>query len=137
MTAMMNFFGIFRRKLALYDYDPSQLSPNVDSEVELSFRAGDILLIFGDMDDDGFFMGELHGRRGLVPSNFLTDVPTSYMRAAFVESISEPGSKGYLNLNGPVSTRSNGVQKINNGGVTVVSNNRAQPRVLGQQRRWP
>jgi RIMS-binding protein 2 len=39
----------FRRKLALYDYDPTQLSPNVDSEVELSFRAGDILLVFGDM----------------------------------------------------------------------------------------
>jgi len=49
----------------LYDYDPNQLSPNVDSEVELSFRAGDIVLVFGDMDDDGFFMGELHGRRGL------------------------------------------------------------------------
>lgn len=130
------FMYIFRRKLALYDYDPSQLSPNVDSEVELSFRAGDILLIFGDMDDDGFFMGELHGRRGLVPSNFLTDVPTSFMRAAFAESISEPGSKAFVNLNGSLSTRPNGVQKINNGGVTVVSNNRAQPRVLGQQRRW-
>ena len=27
-----------RRKMALYDYDPRELSPNVDSEVELSFR---------------------------------------------------------------------------------------------------
>ncbi len=59
-------FSFLRRKLALYDYDPNQLSPNVDSEVELSFRAGDIVLVFGDMDDDGFFMGELHGRRGLL-----------------------------------------------------------------------
>ena len=25
------------------------------------------------MDEDGFFMGELDGIRGLVPSNFLTD----------------------------------------------------------------
>lgn len=25
------------------------------------------------MDDDGFYMGELDGVRGLVPSNFLTD----------------------------------------------------------------
>ncbi len=66
-----------RRKVALYDYDPSELSPNVDSEVELSFRTGDVISVFGDMDDDGFYMGE-HGntgRRGLVPSNFLTDVP--------------------------------------------------------------
>ena len=31
------------------------------------------------MDDDGFFMGELNGRRGLVPSNFLTDVPPGYI----------------------------------------------------------
>ena len=67
--------SVCRRKIALYDYDPTELSPNVDSEVELAFRTGQILLIFGDMDDDGFFMGELGGRRGLVPSNFLTDLP--------------------------------------------------------------
>merc|ERR1711976_589755 len=68
-----------KRKLALYDYDPVELSPNVDSEVELMFRAGDIILVYGEMDDDGFFMGELNGRRGLVPSNFLTDVPSGYI----------------------------------------------------------
>ena len=67
-----------KRKIALYDYDPIELSPNVDSEVELAFRTGEILTIFGDMDDDGFFMGELGGRRGLVPSNFLTDLPPGY-----------------------------------------------------------
>jgi hypothetical protein len=26
------------------------------------------------MDDDGFYMGELNGRRGLVPSNFLKPI---------------------------------------------------------------
>lgn len=30
------------------------------------------------MDDDGFFMGELNGVRGLVPSNFLTEAPPEY-----------------------------------------------------------
>lgn len=30
------------------------------------------------MDDDGFYMGELDGVRGLVPSNFLTDAPDDY-----------------------------------------------------------
>ncbi len=34
-----------KRKLALYDYDPVELSPNVDAEVELSFQAGDIVLV--------------------------------------------------------------------------------------------
>ena len=65
-----------KRKIALYDYDPTELSPNVDSEVELSFKTGEIIMIYGDMDDDGFYMGELNARRGLVPSNFLTDIPS-------------------------------------------------------------
>ncbi|CAB0000755.1 unnamed protein product, partial [Nesidiocoris tenuis] len=30
------------------------------------------------MDDDGFYMGELDGVRGLVPSNFLTEAPPEY-----------------------------------------------------------
>ena len=30
------------------------------------------------MDDDGFYMGELNGVRGLVPSNFLTEAPPDY-----------------------------------------------------------
>lgn len=30
------------------------------------------------MDEDGFFMGELDGVRGLVPSNFLTEAPEQY-----------------------------------------------------------
>ena len=36
-------------------------------QVELSFRTGDIITVFGDMDDDGFYMAELRGHRGLVP----------------------------------------------------------------------
>ena len=61
--------------IALYDYDPQELSPNVDAEVELSFQTGDIIYVYGDMDDDGFHLGELRGQRGLVTSNFLTEAP--------------------------------------------------------------
>ena len=32
---------------------------------------GDVITVFGDVDYDGFYRGELAGRRGLVPSNFL------------------------------------------------------------------
>ncbi len=39
--------------------------------VELTFSAGDVLVIYGEMDEDGFFIGELGNKRGLVPSNFL------------------------------------------------------------------
>nr|XP_053651957.1 peripheral-type benzodiazepine receptor-associated protein 1-like isoform X1 [Cherax quadricarinatus] len=67
-----------RKMIAMYDYDPQELSPNVDSEVELSFQTGDIIYVYGEMDDDGFYMGELRGQRGLVPSNFLQDAPQDY-----------------------------------------------------------
>ncbi|EFP02564.1 CRE-TAG-168 protein [Caenorhabditis remanei] len=64
------------RMVAKFDYDSRQLSPNVDAEqVELSFRQGDIITVFGEMDEDGFYMGELNGLRGLVPSNFLQPTP--------------------------------------------------------------
>ncbi|XP_064620147.1 peripheral-type benzodiazepine receptor-associated protein 1-like isoform X2 [Lineus longissimus] len=64
-----------RKMIALYDYDPTELSPNVDAEVELSFRTGDIVYVFGEMDEDGFYYGEISGNRGLVPSNFLQEAP--------------------------------------------------------------
>ena len=64
-----------KKMIALYDYDPHELSPNVDLEVELPFRTGDVIYVYGDMDDDGFFLAELRGQRGLVPSNFLSEVP--------------------------------------------------------------
>uniref|UniRef100_A0A4W5M4W8 RIMS binding protein 2 n=1 Tax=Hucho hucho TaxID=62062 RepID=A0A4W5M4W8_9TELE len=42
---------------------------------ELTFCAGDILAVFGEIDEDGFYYGEINGHRGLVPSNFLEEVP--------------------------------------------------------------
>ena len=78
--------------IALYDYDPQELSPNVDAEVELSFQTGDIIYVYGDMDDDGFYLGELRGQRGLVPSNFLTEAPPDYDPAG------RGGQKGRSNL---------------------------------------
>uniref|UniRef100_A0A3Q3E962 RIMS-binding protein 2 n=1 Tax=Labrus bergylta TaxID=56723 RepID=A0A3Q3E962_9LABR len=64
-----------RRMVALYDYDPRESSPNVDVEAELTFCAGDIIAVSGDIDEDGFYYGEMNGHRGLVPSNFLEEVP--------------------------------------------------------------
>uniref|UniRef100_A0A3Q3GQB3 RIMS-binding protein 2 n=1 Tax=Labrus bergylta TaxID=56723 RepID=A0A3Q3GQB3_9LABR len=73
-----------RRMVALYDYDPRESSPNVDveyegnrlnEEAELTFCAGDVISVFGEIDEDGFYYGELNGHKGLVPSNFLEEVP--------------------------------------------------------------
>ncbi len=71
--------GTPRRMFAMYDYNPQESSPNVDAEMELPFRAGDVITIFGDTDEDGFYIGEIGGRRGLVPSNFLQDRPPAML----------------------------------------------------------
>ncbi|XP_043355326.1 peripheral-type benzodiazepine receptor-associated protein 1 isoform X13 [Dermochelys coriacea] len=63
-----------RTMVAAFDYNPRESSPNVDVEAELTFTAGDVITVFGSMDDDGFYYGELNRQRGLVPSNFLEAV---------------------------------------------------------------
>lgn len=40
---------------AQHDYDPQQHSPNIDPDTELSFKCGDVITVYGDMDGDGFF----------------------------------------------------------------------------------
>ncbi|GCB82047.1 hypothetical protein scyTo_0022611, partial [Scyliorhinus torazame] len=52
-------------------YNPYE-GPNENPEAELPLKAGKYLYVYGDMDEDGFYEGELmDGRRGLVPSNFV------------------------------------------------------------------
>ncbi|XP_075761170.1 peripheral-type benzodiazepine receptor-associated protein 1 [Pelodiscus sinensis] len=61
--------------LARYSYNPLD-GPNENPEAELPLTAGEYIYVYGHMDEDGFFEGELmDGRRGLVPSNFVERVP--------------------------------------------------------------
>uniref|UniRef100_A0A667ZQH7 TSPO associated protein 1 n=1 Tax=Myripristis murdjan TaxID=586833 RepID=A0A667ZQH7_9TELE len=61
--------------IARYSYNPYD-GPNDNPEVELPLTAGEYIYVYGDMDDDGFYEGELmDGRRGLVPSNFVERQP--------------------------------------------------------------
>lgn len=81
--------------VAAFDYNPRESSPNMDVEVtthrqspakgvvaspakadtcplgspqaELPFRAGDIITVFGDMDDDGFYYVRTLGWGGAMP----------------------------------------------------------------------
>uniref|UniRef100_UPI00358F75B9 RIMS-binding protein 2-like n=1 Tax=Myxine glutinosa TaxID=7769 RepID=UPI00358F75B9 len=64
-----------KRMVALFDYNPRENSPNVDAEAEMAFRAGDIIMVSGVLDEDGFYTGQLGCHTGLVPSNFLEEVP--------------------------------------------------------------
>lgn len=62
-----------RYMVAVYDYDALELSPNTDVEQELSFRQGDVIEVFGEVDGDGFYYGRVRGTVGLVPSNFVKE----------------------------------------------------------------
>ncbi|CAF4360198.1 unnamed protein product, partial [Didymodactylos carnosus] len=63
-----------KKMIAVYDYNAHELSPNADPDEELSFKSGDIIYVHGNVLDDGYFMGEMNGVQGLVPSNFLQEV---------------------------------------------------------------
>ncbi|XP_066508372.1 peripheral-type benzodiazepine receptor-associated protein 1-like [Hoplias malabaricus] len=78
-----------RRMVAIFDYDPRESSPNADIEAELTFSAGDVIYVFGDMDDDGFFYGDLNGQKGLVPSNFLQAFPETAEEKAVEHTVPE------------------------------------------------
>ena len=55
-----------------YSYNPSEMSPNPNHEAELTLVAGDYIYVYGEMDGDGFYHGQLTtGEEGLVPSNFI------------------------------------------------------------------
>ena len=61
------------------DYYPNTMSPNPDSDRELSLKKGEYIYIEGSEDDVGFFEGfNVNGKKGLIPSNYvkkLTDSP--------------------------------------------------------------
>uniref|UniRef100_A0A8C3JI29 RIMS-binding protein 2 n=1 Tax=Calidris pygmaea TaxID=425635 RepID=A0A8C3JI29_9CHAR len=81
-----------RRMVAVFDYNPKESSPNADVEAELTFSAGDVITVFGSMDDDGFYYGELNQQRGLVPSNFLEAVTSD---GGMVEDINSKDKEAF------------------------------------------
>ena len=61
--------------IAKYSYSPSEMSPNQNFDLELPLTAGDYLYVYGDMDEDGYYHGQLMtGQSGMVPSNFIERV---------------------------------------------------------------
>lgn len=51
------------------------MSPNPNFDLELPLTAGDYLYVYGDMDDDGYYHGQLmSGQSGMIPSNFIEKV---------------------------------------------------------------
>ncbi|XP_069801796.1 peripheral-type benzodiazepine receptor-associated protein 1 isoform X2 [Dendropsophus ebraccatus] len=81
--------------VAIFDYNPKESSPNLDAEAELSFTAGDVITVFGPMDEDGFYYGELNGRRGLVPSNYLELSHVKSAESTCPETVHKRGEKEF------------------------------------------
>lgn len=64
-----------KKMIAMFDYNPSEASPNLNPDDELTFHSGDTIYVHGNVHDDGFYFGQLEtGAKGLVPSNFLKEV---------------------------------------------------------------
>jgi hypothetical protein len=60
--------------LAVYDYNPTEHSPNTFPDQEIRFQTGDIITTYGNLRADGFYMAKAHGRKGLVPASFIEEV---------------------------------------------------------------
>ena len=63
-----------KQVLALYSYNPQNMSPNDNPEIELSFKEGDVIQVDSEVDKYGFYHGEVGGIQGLIPSNFVTEL---------------------------------------------------------------
>ncbi|KAH9376800.1 hypothetical protein HPB48_019395 [Haemaphysalis longicornis] len=63
----------------------------IAAQSELAFSTGDVIYVYGDMDEDGFYFGECRGQQGLVPSNFLTEAPADYADSASAAGQQRPG----------------------------------------------
>jgi hypothetical protein len=66
-----------KKMVAMFDYDPEVDSPNDPEDIkdELKFSENDTILVYGSVDEFGFYKGELNGKMGLVPSNYLQPQP--------------------------------------------------------------
>lgn len=57
--------------MAALDYDPKDERAGGPVKGKLSLRAGDVVKVYGPVDDKGFYYGESGGHRGLVPAHLL------------------------------------------------------------------
>ncbi|KFO34813.1 RIMS-binding protein 3A, partial [Fukomys damarensis] len=56
------------------DYDPGDREAGGPAKGKLAPRAGDVVTVYGPVDDKGFYYGESGGHRGLIPAHLLEDL---------------------------------------------------------------
>lgn len=69
-----------KRFVAMFDYDPERLSTTGHPEKELKLSKGDVIVISSDLDLNGYYIGELDGKRGLVSSLYIEEMDEYNMR---------------------------------------------------------
>jgi len=93
-SSLSSTFGGRRRKMvASYDYDPLKQSPSKDKSKELNLRKGQYVTVIGDMRPDGFYLGEIDGRQGFVPGDFLEPSKEDDMESRRVQFASANNSE--------------------------------------------
>ncbi|XP_064888863.1 RIMS-binding protein 2 isoform X22 [Columba livia] len=98
-TSKQRYSGKVHLCIARYSYNPFD-GPNENPEAELPLTAGKYLYVYGDMDEDGFYEGELlDGQRGLVPSNFVDFVQDNETRLS--STLSSEQDQNFINHSGP------------------------------------
>ncbi|NXI03297.1 RIMB2 protein, partial [Pachycephala philippinensis] len=98
-TSKQRYSGKVHLCIARYSYNPFD-GPNENPEAELPLTAGKYLYVYGDMDEDGFYEGELlDGQRGLVPSNFVDFVQDNESRLS--STLSSEQDQNFINRSGP------------------------------------
>ncbi|KAM6155933.1 RIMS-binding protein 3A-like [Rhynchocyon petersi] len=57
--------------VAAFDYNPREKQAGVRAKDKLVLKAGDMVTVYGPVDDQGFYYGESGGQWGLVPAHLL------------------------------------------------------------------
>ncbi|MEE6504440.1 hypothetical protein FKM82_005189 [Ascaphus truei] len=99
-TSKRRYSGKVHLCIARYSYNPFD-GPNENPEAELPLVAGKYLYVYGDMDEDGFYEGELlDGQRGLVPSNFVDFVQNDESHVS--STLASEQEENFLNHSAPL-----------------------------------
>ncbi|XP_041096232.1 RIMS-binding protein 2, partial [Polyodon spathula] len=107
--------------IARYSYNPFD-GPNENPEAELPLTAGEYIYACGDMDEDGFYEGELmDGRRGLVPSNFVERVSDDDMMSFHPPEVSDISHNSYQESSFHSSSEKNLRLSVNSSDKTELS----------------
>jgi hypothetical protein len=86
-SKLIIFSGKEETYIVSYNYNPSTSSPNIDKDEELTLKKGDFVKVLSPLDDDGFFYAECNGRKGFVPSNYLTKLNSDTKQHEKVDNI--------------------------------------------------